>query len=98
MQIVARLFDSAQKSRIIFKPVFKPVIFRFKANQYPSRLAVTRDDDFLYFSFAEIPGEIVLDLGERNFLHSGFANRASHKSASDLATIASIWTLVSVTS
>jgi hypothetical protein len=31
--------------------------------------------------------QVVLDLGQRNFLHSGFANVVSHDAASDLAAI-----------
>src|ERR1700722_17830169 len=98
MQIVACLFDPAQKARIICQPIFKPFLLRFKTNQHSGRLAVACDDDLLHFSFAKIAREIVLDFGEWTSLHSGFANCASHESASDLATIAKIWTAVFVTS
>ena len=47
MQTVARLLDSAQKSRIVFELIFKPVFLRFETDQHSGWLAVTRDDDLL---------------------------------------------------
>ena len=61
MQAVARLFDSAQKSRIVWKTIFEPVFFRFKTDQDPSRLALTRDNDLLRLGLAQISGQVVFD-------------------------------------
>src|SRR5258708_45828 len=97
LQTVAGLFDRAKKSRIFFEPIFKPILFRFETDQDSGRLAVTRDNDLLRLGLAKIPRQIVLDLRERNLLHAGFANRASHESASDLVTIAKTSMVVSVT-
>src|SRR5271157_3332043 len=70
LQTVARVLDSAQKSRIVLKPVVEPVFLRFETNQYARRLAMARDHDLLFLGLAKISRQIVLDLGERNFLHS----------------------------
>src|SRR6266852_5521886 len=97
-QAFARPFNSAQKARVVFKAVFEPIFFRREPNQHPGRLAVARNDDLLRLSFAKITRQIVLDFGQRNFLHAGFANCASHCLASDLATIAKISTVAPDTS
>src|ERR1700719_4110739 len=92
-QAAARLFDPLQKSRIAFQAIIKPGVFRLEADQYAGRFAVPCDDNLLRLRCAKKTGQVVLDFGQRNFLHSGLANRASHDSASDLATIARISTV-----
>jgi hypothetical protein len=88
VQTFAGLLDPAQKSGIVLQSIFKLIFFRFKTDQHSGWLAVARDHDLLRFGLAEIPRQIVLDFGERNFFHSGFPNCASHESASSLVTIA----------
>jgi hypothetical protein len=78
----------------MFETVFEPVLFRFEADQDACRLAVTRDDDLLRLGLTKVARQIVLDVRERYFLHSRSPNCASHDSASDLATIAKISTVV----
>src|SRR5207245_11144806 len=97
-QALACLFDTAQKSWVIFKTVFEPVLFRLEADQHARRLAVTRNDDLLRLGLPEKARQVVLDFGQRDFLHSGSANCASHASASDLGTIAKTSTVVPETS
>jgi hypothetical protein len=82
----------------MFETVVEPVIVRLEANQYAGWFAVPRDHDFLRLRFAKIAGQIILDFGEENLLHSGLPNCASHDSASDLDTIAKISTVVPETS
>ena len=97
-QAVPRLFNAPQEPRVMLEAVVVPILLRFEADQYTCRFAMTRDDDLLRFRLAKITGQVVLDLGEGHFLHSGFAHRASHDSASDLATIAKISTVAPETS
>src|SRR5712692_2605244 len=78
----------------MLETVFEPVLFRFETDQHARRFAVARDDDLLRLCLSKKPRQIVLDFGQWNFLHSGFANCASHDSASDLATIAKTSTVV----
>ncbi len=84
----ARLLDALQKSRVILKPIVKPVVFRFEPDQHPGWLAVARDDNLLRLCLSQEAREIVFDRGERDFLHLGFPYRASHDSASILGMIA----------
>lgn len=74
----------------MFEMIVEPVIFRLETNQHTRWLAVSRDHYFLRLRFAKIAGQVILDFGEGNFLHSGFPNCASHDSASDLDMIAKI--------
>src|SRR3954467_13156944 len=46
-QAFSRLLDTTQKARIVFEPVFKPVIFGLESDQDARRFAVTRDYDLL---------------------------------------------------
>ena len=78
----------------MFETIVEPVLLRFEPDQHAGRLAMTRYNDLLRLSFSKIAGQIVLDFRDRDLLHSGFANCASHDSASDLATIANTWTVV----
>src|SRR5712672_803403 len=80
-QAVPCLFDAAKEPRIMFEPVFEPVLFRLEADQHARRFAMARDDDLLLLRLSKKPRQIVLDFGEWNFLHSGFP-RANHDSAS----------------
>jgi hypothetical protein len=59
---------------------------------------MARDDDLLRLRLPKKPRQIVLDFGERNLLHSGFPNCASHDTASDLVTIAKTSTVAPETS
>ena len=97
-QAVPRLLDTAQEARVMFEAVFEPVLFRPEADQHARRFAVARDDDLLRLCLSKKARQIVLDFGQWDFLHSGFANCASHDSASDLATIAKTSTVVPETS
>ena len=54
---------------------------------------MARDDDLVLLGLTRETREIVLELGQRNLPHSGAVYRASHKSASDLGTIAKISTV-----
>ncbi len=83
-----RLLNAPQEPRIVFKPILEPIVLRFEANKQSRRLTVTGNDNFLAFRFAKIARQIILDFRERNFLHSGLANCASHDTASLLVTIA----------
>jgi hypothetical protein len=76
--------DTREEARIVLEPVVEPVVLRCKADEDSGRLPVAGDHDFPFLGFPEMPGEVVLDLGKRNFLHSGLPNRASHDAASDL--------------
>ena len=89
-QAAACLFDATQEAWVIFETVFAPILFRLEADEHAGRLAMARDDDLLPLCFSKKSRQIVFDFGERDFSHSGFPNRASHDSASDLATIARI--------
>jgi hypothetical protein len=51
------------------------------------------DDNLLLLGLTQETREIVLELGQRNLPHSRVIYRASHKSASDLGTIAKISTV-----
>jgi hypothetical protein len=44
-QAFARLFDSAQKARVVFEAVFEPIFFRLESDQHPGRLAMTGNDN-----------------------------------------------------
>src|SRR5256885_5542590 len=87
-QALARLRDATKETRIILQPVIEPVVLRGEADQHAGRLAVTGDDDVLLLSLAQEMRKIVLHRGQRDFLHAGLPNWASHESASDLLTIA----------
>src|SRR5690348_5628411 len=93
-----RFLDAPQETWVVFEPVVEPVVLGFEADQHAGRLTVTRDDDLLFFGLAQKMREIVFDLGQRDFLHSGLPNRVSHVSASDFATIAKTSTTSSDTS
>jgi hypothetical protein len=95
---LARLIYAPQESRIVLEPILEPIVFRSEADQYSSRLAMTRNDDFLTFRLAEVTRQIVFDFGERNLFHSGFPNCANHESASLFMTIARTWTVFPITS
>ena len=82
----------------MLETVIEPVFLRFEPDQHASWLAMARDDDLLRLGLAKIAGQIILDLREGNFLHSGLPNCASHDGASDLATIARTSTVVPETS
>jgi hypothetical protein len=82
----------------MFEAVVEPVLLRFETDQDACRFAVTRNNDFLRLGLTEIAGQVVLDCGERNFFHAGLPNCASHKAASDFATIANTSTVVPDTS
>ena len=97
-ETLARLIYALQESRIVLEPILEPIVFRSETDEYSSRLAVTRNDDFLTFCLAEVARQIVFDFGERNLLHSGFPNCASHASASLFMTIARTWTVFPITS
>jgi hypothetical protein len=90
----AKAFSSSlyalEKTRVVFKTVIEPVIVGFKSYQDAGRPSVPRDDDFLSLRLSEKARQIVLHLREWYLLYSRSANRASHASASDLATIALI--------
>ena len=92
------LLDPAQKPGIVFESIVKPVFLRFETDQHSGRLAVVRDDDLLRLGLAKMPGQIVLDFGERNFLHLGIFELGEPGVASGLVTIAKTWTVVPVTS
>src|ERR1700728_213498 len=92
-QAFARFLDPPQKARIVLKPIFEPVVFRFKSDQHAGRLAVPCNDDVALGRFAQQMRQVVFYLGERDFPHAGFPNRASHVAASDLFTIAKISTV-----
>src|SRR5271157_2586631 len=93
----ARLLDTLQKARIVFKPIFEPVILRLKPDQNPGGLAVARDNDLALRRFAQQMRQVVLDFRQRDFPYAGLPNRASHAAASDLLTIARISTVEPVT-
>ena len=57
-QAIARLFDAAQKARVVFELVVEPVILGRETHQHSGRLAAAGDDDFLAFGFAQKPGEL----------------------------------------
>jgi hypothetical protein len=97
-QAVSRLFNSPQEPWVMFETVLEPVFLGSEADQHACRLAMTRDDDLLRLCFSKKARQIILDLGQGDFLHSGFPNCASHKSASDLRTIARTSTVVPDTS
>ena len=78
-QALSRLIDTARDARVMFQTIFEPFLFGFKSDQHASRFAVTRDDDLMRLRLAKIAGQIVLEFGERDFLHSGFPNCASHR-------------------
>src|SRR5207302_1199919 len=81
--------DARKETCVILKPVVEPVVLRREPDEDPCRLSVTGDDYLPVLGFPQVPGEVVLDLRQRNLLHSGFPNRASHDSTSDFAMIAS---------
>jgi hypothetical protein len=62
-QALPRLFDAAQKARIIFELIIEPIILGREADQQSGRFPVAGDDDLLSFGFAQKPREVVLDFG-----------------------------------
>src|SRR4051812_43384023 len=74
----AGLLDAAEEARVILQPVIEPVVFRGEPDQHAGGLAMTRDDDVAFLGFAQEMREVVLHLGQRDFLHAGLANWASH--------------------
>src|SRR5262249_20349708 len=95
---VTCLLNASKETWVMLETIFEPIVFGFKTDQNAGRLAMSRDDDLLPLCFPKEAGEIIFDFRQRNFLHSGLANCASHDSASDFATIAKISTVVRVTS
>src|SRR5258708_6455133 len=91
-QTFARFLNPPQKTRIVFQPIFEPVVLPFEPDQHASRLTVPRNNDVPLCRFSHQIRQVVLYLGHRNFPHPGFPNRASHVAASDLFTIAKIST------
>ncbi len=89
-QAGAGLLDAMQKSRIVLKTVIEPIFLRLEADQQTRRFAVTRNDNLARLRLAKKARQIILDFGQRNFLHAGFLNCASHAWAPDLVTIAKI--------
>src|SRR5260370_57002 len=92
------LLDPGEKPGVVLQPVIEPILLRGKADQYPRRLAISRDHDLRFLRLAQKTREIILHRGQRDPLHSGSPNCASHASASDLATTARISTVSSDTS
>src|SRR3989441_3836521 len=88
-QALPGFLDARKETCVILKPVVEPVVLRREPDEDPCRLSVTGDDHLPVLRFPQVPGEVVLDLRQRNLLHSGFPNRTSHDSASDFAMIAS---------
>jgi hypothetical protein len=60
-ETLARLIYALQESRIVLEPILEPIVFRSETDEYSSRLAVTRNDDFLTFRLAEVARQIVFD-------------------------------------
>ena len=57
----SRLFDAAQKPRVVFEPIIKPIIAGSEADQHPGRFPVPGDDDFFALGFAQKPREVALE-------------------------------------
>jgi len=74
-QTLPRLFNPLQERRIMFEPIFKPVIFRFKADQNARRLAVTGDDQLFLLGQPEIPGQIIFDFRQCDKFHASWPIR-----------------------
>src|SRR4051794_28383707 len=53
-QALLCLFDAAQKTRVVFEPIFEPVLLRLESNRHACRFSVTRDDDLLRLSLTKI--------------------------------------------
>jgi hypothetical protein len=65
------LVDTTQKSRITFKTIFKPIIFRLKAYQHTCRFAVACNVDGLSsFCFVNQAGQGVFGFGDRYLGHT----------------------------
>jgi hypothetical protein len=62
-QAVSRVFDVAQKARVVFEPTIEPIILGPEADQQSGRFPIAGDDDSLAFGFAQKPREGVLDFG-----------------------------------
>src|SRR5207244_2889995 len=83
-QALPGFLDARKETCVILKPVVEPVVLRREPDEDPCRLSVTGDDYLPVLGFSQVPGEVVLDLRQRNLLHSGFPNRASHDSTPTL--------------
>jgi hypothetical protein len=57
----ARLGHPMQKLRMMFEPIFEPVLVRAESDQDAGRPSVTSDQDFLVFGQAQVLGEVILD-------------------------------------
>jgi hypothetical protein len=62
-QAIARLFDAAQKARVVFDLIVQPVILRREADQQSGWFSVAGNYDLLALGFAQKPREVVLDFG-----------------------------------
>ena len=60
-ETLPRLIDALQELRIVLEPIFEPIVFRSETDEYSSRLAMTRNDDFLTFRLAEVTRQVVFD-------------------------------------
>src|SRR5204863_7632031 len=75
------LADLGAESRIVLDSILDPVLLGGESDQNPRRLAVPRDHDLFAFRQAQIPGEIVLDVGQRHLLQPGTPELSSHSCA-----------------
>jgi hypothetical protein len=73
----------------VFQPVFKPLIFRLKADQDASRFPVARNHDLFLLGQAQVFREII-SLPRAGLVSSRTPTCASQASASALAMIAII--------
>lgn len=80
--------DAPLEARIVLQSTLEPIVFRFEADQYAGGPPMPRNDNLPLFRFGQKARQIILDLREPHFFHSGLANRASHESTCDFATSA----------
>src|SRR5204863_7535356 len=95
---ISCVLGARKETCVSLKPVGGPVVRRRERDEGGCRISVSGDYYLPVLGFPQIAGEVVLDLRQRNLLHSGFPNRASHDSTSDFAMIASTSTVSPVTS
>src|SRR2546428_3541694 len=84
-----RLGNTTKESRVVLESVFKPVIFRSKADQHAGRPPVPGNDDFLLLRRAEVSRQIILHLVQWNSPHRSWPTFLSDSSASPFRTTAS---------
>jgi len=78
-QSFSRSGNATQELRMVFQSIVEPVVLALEADQHSSRLAMSRDEDFLGLRQTQKSGQIVLYLSEGRLAY--WASRAGQASA-----------------